>query len=432
MGGVHPPDSKEYSNSFSIRNAPIPSLAVIPMQQHMGAPAECLVNVGDKVEEGMLIGKSTGYFSANVHSSIPGTVKDIQEIYLPTGMKSKVVLIELEGEFRKPGSKSDDWRSASPKDLLDKIVNMGIVGLGGATFPTHIKYNLKPEVKLEYFVVNGVECEPFLTCDHRLMLEKTNEILEGIEIINKIMNPQDIYIGIEKNKPDALAVFEQTIGAKGLPFKVMPLKVKYPQGDEKQLLKALIGREVPSGGLPLDIGAVVSNVGTVFAIYEAVCLNKPLIERIVTVSGTAVKTPSNLKVRIGTKIGDLIDECNGVSKKPGKIIVGGPMMGFATADLNAPVTKGTSGVLVLSVREANLAGELTCIQCGKCVAACPLGLNPTTLYKLVDHGLYEEAKAESLFDCKECGCCAFVCPSHIPLVQGMRLGKFMVKKQKVK
>jgi len=430
-GGIHPDDSKEYTKDVPIRNAHMPSVAIIPMHQHMGKAAECIVEKGTHLREEMLIGRATGYFSANIHSSIPGIVTDIKEIYLPTGQLSQAVFVDLEGEFDRIGKSSNkqNWDQLSKKDLLDKIVDMGIVGLGGATFPTHIKYNLKKGNRVEYFIVNGAECEPFLTADHRLMIEKTDEIIEGIKIIKKILKPDNIIIGIEENKPDALSIMQRTITQNKLDIDVFPLKTKYPQGDEKQLLKSITGREVPSGGLPLDVGAVVSNVGTIFAIYEAVAYNKPLIERIVTITGSIVKNPGNFKVRIGTKIGELLEDCDGFLKPPSKVIAGGPMMGFAVYDLDTPVTKGMSGIIALSKRDTSPSAETSCIQCGRCVRVCPWSLYPTLLFKLIEHGRYEEAQNNGLFDCKECGCCSYICPARIPLVQGMKLGKLLLKKK---
>jgi electron transport complex protein RnfC len=432
-GGVHPHDFKELTNSLPLKNAPIPSVSIIPMHQHMGKPAQCVVQAGDTVSEGMLIGKADGFFSANVHSPVPGKVAEIRPIYLPNGIRSLAVIIELEGSFERSGRTQEkrDWRGLSKEELLDRITEMGIVGLGGATFPTHVKYFVREGLSAEYFVVNGVECEPYLTGDHRLMLEKTAGVLEGARIVQNILRPKAVLIGIEENKADAIEAMERAVEAEKLDFRVVPLRVRYPQGDEKQLLKALIGREVPSGGLPIDIGAVVTNVGTVYAIYEALAFGKPLIERCVTVTGSVVKNPGNFKTRIGTKIENLIDECGGFTEMPGKIVVGGPMMGFSLLDLDSPVTKGVSGIIALSKNESRLGRENPCISCGRCIDACPFGLSPTRLYKLIDHLDYNGAMDEGLMDCKECGCCSYVCPSAIPLVQGLKLGKLVSRKKKV-
>ncbi len=434
VGGVHPNENKEYSSHLPIKNAPIPSRPIIPLHQHMGKPAQCVVSVDDELREGMLIGKADGFFSSNVHSPVPGKVADIVDVYLPNGIKSQAVVAELAGEFDRSGKtwQTREWESLPPKELLDKIQEMGIVGLGGATFPAHMKYFIREGLFADYFVVNGVECEPFLTSDHRLMLEKTKEILEGAKIVRKVLGSKNVIIGIEANKPDAVSAMMNSVEKANLDFRVEVMKVKYPQGDEKQLLKALIGKEVPSGGLPIDIGAVVTNVGTVYSIYEAVVFDKPLIERFVTVTGSVIRNPANLKVRIGTPVRDLIEECGGFTEMPGKLIAGGPMMGFAIADIDVPVIKGTSGVVALSKKEASVQTETHCIRCGQCILACPFGLSPTYLYRLVDHHEYDTALAEGLMDCKECGCCSYVCPAGIHLVQGMKLGKLISRKKKVK
>ncbi len=433
-GGVHPPGRKFLTSGKAIKNAVIPNVSVVPLSQHLGSPAECLVSVGDKVTEGMLIGKSTGFISGNIHSPVPGTVKEIKDIYLPNGMLSRAVCIELEGEFDRLGKEQNerDWKGFTKEELLSIIADNGIVGLGGATFPVNVKLSIPKGKKAEYFVVNGVECEPYLTADHRLMLERATKILEGMRIIAKIIEPERIVIGIEINKPDAIASMEKAAADAEFPLEVVPLQVKYPQGDEKQLLKAITGREVPSGALPLDIGCVVSNVGTVHAVYEAVVYDKPLIERVVTVTGGAIENPQNLKVRIGTPIQSIIEECGGFKEVPEKVVVGGPMMGFAIYDLDTPVIKGTSGILALTSSEIHGATRTPCISCGRCIRACPMGLNPTTLFKFIDHGEYTEAADLGLLDCKECGSCGFVCPARIPLIQGMRLGKRMLRKKKVK
>ena len=433
-GGVHPHDFKSLSRDIPIRNAPVPAVSIVPMSQHMGKPAQCVVEVGDSLKEGMLIGKADGFFSANVHSPVPGNVTEMRDIYLPNGIRTSACVIEMEGEFERSGKSwtASDWREHSGKELLDKINDMGIVGLGGATFPAHVKFFIREGMKAETFVVNGVECEPFLTGDHRLMLEKYREILGGAQIVQKILGSESVYFGIEENKPDAIMTMTDAIQKADLDYRVVPLKVRYPQGDEKQLLKAVTGLEVPSGGLPIDIGAVVSNVGSVYAIYEAVVYDKPLIERCLTVTGSIIRNPANLKARIGTPIGELIEDCGGFSEEPGKLVAGGPMMGFSFFDLSTPVTKGTSGILALSKKESRTGSETNCLNCGKCVFACAFGLSPTYLYKLVDHRMIDEAVGEGLIDCKECGCCAYVCPARIPLVQGLKLGKLLSRRSKGK
>lgn len=429
-GGVHPADHKELTNKLEIVNAAIKGTLIIPMSQHIGAPAECLVNVGDEVKEGMLIGKAAGFVSANIYCSVPGVVKEIKDIYLANGMKTKAVVIETSGNFEqlRLGSEKNEWQDLTSKEIIDKIAEAGIVGLGGATFPVNVKYMVPPGSKVETLVINGVECEPYLTADHRLMLEKTENIFQGIRIIAKALNAQRICVGIEENKPDAIAKMEEYSVKNGGDIEIVPLKMKYPQGDEKQLLKAIINKEIPSGKLPIAIGAVVSNIGTVNAVYEAVVLNKPLYERVVTVTGGGVKNPGNFKVRIGTKVGDLLEDCGGITDDAVKVIMGGPMMGFPIYDLDTPVIKGTSGILVLSASEAKKAPRTECIRCGRCIKACPIGLQPTKMFKKINSGKYADALNLNLMDCKECGCCSFVCPANIPLVQGFRLGKRMAPK----
>lgn len=431
-GGVHPADNKALAAEEAIRQAALPAACVVPMSQHLGKPSECSVEPGDTVEVGAVIGTSTGFISAVVHSPVKGTVKELTNIHLPNGQKTRAVVIEPDEESGRGGDfpSSDGWKNKSESELLDILASRGIVGLGGATFPANVKFTVPKGSKVEYFVVNGVECEPYLTADYRLMMEKTENILGGIDVVRSILHPDHIVIGIENNKPAAIEKMRAAVSRLDYPVEVVPLKVKYPQGDEKQLLKAVTGREVPSGGLPIAIGAVVSNVGTLNAVYEAAVCDKPLIERVVTVSGRGVKKPSNLLARVGTPIGNLIDECGGLQGNTVKIISGGPMMGFAVSDIDTPVTKGTSGILVLTDRETGTKPATPCLQCGRCVKACPMGLNPTRLYKWIDHMEYDAAVDEGLMDCKECGCCAWSCPARIPLVQGMKLGKLMIRKKK--
>ncbi|MCQ2604367.1 MAG: electron transport complex subunit RsxC [Spirochaetia bacterium] len=427
-GGVHPGDNKALSNKIAIRSLGVKSTLIIPMSQHIGAPAECLVNVGDEVKEGMLIGKSAGFVSANIYCSAAGVVKEIKDIYLASGMKVKAVVIETSGEQEAVKYEESDWQQLSPKEIIDKVAAAGIVGMGGATFPVHVKYMVPPDAKVDALVINGVECEPYLTADHRLMLEKGEQLITGMRIIAKAIGAPRICIGIEENKPDAIKNLEELIAKNGGGIEVHPLMMKYPQGDEKQLLKAILNKEIPSGKLPIAIGGVVSNVGTVNAVYEAVVLNKPLYERVVTVTGRGVKNPGNFIIKVGTRVGDVIEECGGFTDDAVKLIMGGPMMGFTFCDLDTPVIKGTSGILVLSAAEAKKSTRTACLSCGRCLKACPTGLQPTKMFKKISMEKYADALKLNLLDCKECGCCAFVCPANIPLVQGFRLGKRMAPK----
>ncbi len=429
-GGVIPPDGKRYTCDVPIRNAPVPASAVIAMHQHMGDPARCAVNAGDAVREGMRIGEASGAFSANVHSSIPGVVREVGSAFLPSGLAGPAVTVDLEGFFdhsgrgaARPVGPAGEWEGMPVPELIRRVWDRGIVGLGGVAFPTVLKLTGRKGSRVETFVVNGVECEPFLTADHRLMLEKTDEILKGVAIVRALLSPRRVLAAVAADRPDAIERLASRAPALGLDLEVVPVEPRYPQGDERLLLQALTGREIPSGGGPLDVGAVVANVGTLFAIYEAVMLDKPLIERVVTVSGSIVRRPANLKVRLGTPVRELIEECGGFSEPPVRLIAGGPMMGFALMDLDAPITKGTAGVIALSRREVPRGAQTPCIGCGRCVSSCPQRLRPTILYKWVDHGEYELAEREGLADCTECGCCGYVCPARIPLVQGLKLGR---------
>lgn len=422
-GGIHPPGGKEATSDKPVRNAPLPAVAVVPFSQHIGAPAKPVVAAGDHVEETQVIGEAGGFVSAAVHSPIPGTVKEIKEIFLPSGVKTSAAVIELDGEFTRLGKsgKKVDWKKLSREEILDKIQQHGVVGQGGATFPTHVKFSIPKGKKCEIFIVNGAECEPYLSADHRLMLEQAEEIIEGIRIIKKLLNPERVIIGIENNKPDAIKILSE-LGAEEN-VEVMPLKVRYPQGAEKNLIEAAVGREVPSGKLPIEVGAIIANVGTMVSVSQAVSDDKPVIERVVTVSGGAVREPGNIRAKIGTSVRDLIEECGGFKEEPVKLVSGGPMMGFAFSDLDTPVTKGTSGILALTAKEVLDAAETACISCGRCVAACPMGLIPTQMYKNIDHERLDEAAELGLDDCVLCGSCAYSCPAHIPLVSSFRAAK---------
>ncbi|MCF7945745.1 MAG: electron transport complex subunit RsxC [Spirochaetia bacterium] len=429
-GGVHPSDKKELTEKSVITDFPLSDTLCIPFSQHLGAPANPIISKGDTLYPGQKIGEASSFISAHIHTPAGGEVKEIKDIFLPNGLKVKSAVLKVDKEqkfsIKKTGDK--EIENSEPSDLIEKVKEAGIVGMGGATFPAHVKFKIPKGKSTEYLLINGVECEPYLNSDNRLMLEKTEELLKGVQYIRKMTGAQKVIIGIEKNKPESIQRISEVIEKNSYDISVQPLKVRYPQGDEKQLIKAAVGREVPSGGLPIDIGAVVVNVGTTFAVYEALSLGKPLFERIVTVSGEAIQNPGNYKVTVGTTFKELIDACGGFSKKPEKIVAGGPMMGFAVYDLDTPVIKGTSGILALTKEQISSSVQTACISCGRCVRGCPMGLNPSKLFKVIDSGDYEEAKAMHLLDCKECGCCSYSCPAKIPLVQGMRLGKRMLRK----
>ena len=396
-GGVHPDDKKALSKDKKLEKLPLPKEIVVSMSQHLGAPATLVKKKGDEVKRGEVIGEESGYISASVHSPVDGIIKDIK-------------------------------KSLSSEEIVKLIREMGIVGMGGATFPTAVKVTIPMGKEVDALVINGVECEPYLTSDYRLMMEKPDEVLEGVMVAAKAVNPKRIIIGIEANKMDAVSVISSRIAADNLPIEVMPLKTKYPQGDEKQLLKATIGKEVPSGKLPLDVGAVVCNLGTCFALYEAAVFHKPLIERVITVSGEGINEPKNLIAPIGTKFSDLIAYCGGEKEDAAELVAGGPMMGFAVSDADTPMVKGSGGLLSLPLMIDDFTAP--CVLCGKCVQHCPMGLQPNKMFRNIKYGNYQAAMDLGLMDCKECGCCAYTCPSHLPLVQGFKLGKKMGRKKK--
>ena len=426
-GGVHPPERKEYANSKALVRLPSPSELVVSMSQHLGAPAKPIKEKGDHVEKGEKIALASSFISADVHSPVSGTIKDIRKVTMANSVTCDAFVIEPDPQQPEAFTKKVDYQDYSKEKLLEEIKDKGIVGLGGATFPLHVKITIPAGRKVDALVINGVECEPYLTADHRLMLERTKEVLEGIMICNRILNPARTIIGIEENKKDAALALEKEIELRSLPIEVCLLRMKYPQGDEKQLINATIGREIPSGKLPLDVGAVVVNVGTTYAVYEALAYGKPLYERIVTVTGDCIAQPCNVIAPIGAKVKDLIAFAGGFSKEPDKLVSGGPMMGFAFYDEETPIAKGTSGILAIT--DEKDYRKSACLNCGKCVAACPIGLVPTKLYSLITHARYEEAMANHLMDCKECGCCSFSCPAHLDLVHAMKFGKRMGRKK---
>lgn len=434
MGGIHPDDNK-LSADAPLAALPLPKIVTIPITQHIGKPAKIIVQRGDMVKVGQILATHEGFVSANIHASVSGRVGLIEEVMDSTGFKHMAIQIRVKG---------DDWEESidrnnyvndnvtlTAKEIVEKIMAMGVVGMGGAAFPSHVKLSVPEGKRVDCLIINGVECEPYLTADHRLMVEKPEEIIVGVRILMKALDVDRAIIGIENNKPDAIKAMENYAWPhEGIT--VEPLEVQYPQGGEKQLIQALLDREVPPGKLPIDVGAIVHNVGTTYAIYEAVQKNKPLIERVVTVTGKSVTKPANFWVRIGTPVVDLIAAVGGIPPDTGKIVSGGPMMGKALADLDVPVAKGTSGILLIRDEEAKRAEIYNCLHCGKCVEVCPMGLEPYHLMLLAKKGDTEKSAAEHILDCIECGSCSWVCPSNRPILDFVRLGKDRVRKAKTK
>ncbi|MBI4336175.1 MAG: electron transport complex subunit RsxC [Candidatus Omnitrophica bacterium] len=429
-GGVHPPTCKDTASDKATRQTFIPKRVVIPLLQHTGVPAEPKVAPGDIVKVGSLIGSPSGFISSAAHASISGKVTRVSHAPTPTLARSLCVTIESQdNEIQE--LKTDERPNAaslSRAELLDIIGGAGIVGLGGAAFPTRVKLSPPKGKAVDTLILNGAECEPYLTCDYRVMIERPGDILKGLEVIAKILEIRDIYVAIENNKPRAVETMEKALSAVGhrlsaVSAKVVILKTKYPQGAEKQIIKAVLNRVVPAGGLPMDVGCVVQNAQTAFAVYEAVYFGKPLIERVVTVGGSCVKEPINARVRIGTLISDLVGSLGPFIKEPKKVIVGGPMMGLAQYTLDIPIVKGTSGILFFSQNELRDDTEGVCIRCARCVEVCPMGLAPTSLMHRVKKENFKEARAMGIDYCYECGSCAYICPAKIPLVDYMKFGK---------
>jgi len=423
-GGIHPNGSKNYTASKSIEIATLPSKVVIPVSQHIGAPCVPIVAKGDCVKKGQVIATSPAFVSSPVHASISGTVKDIALYPHPVFGKCLSIVIENDGldEWIEGIPLTRDWEKLNAQEIKGIIKEAGIVGMGGATFPTFVKLSPPKDKKIDTFILNAAECEPFLTADHRMMLEHSDKIAIGVKLVMKVLGVEKAFVGIEDNKPDAVIAMQKAF--EGTTVKVMAIPTKYPQGAEKMLIKVLADREVPSGSLPMDVGVVVQNVGTVVAICDAVVNGIPLIERVTTISGSAIKEPKNLLLRIGTSFEDAIENCGGFNEPPAKIIMGGPMMGFAQSNLNISIIKGVSGILALTKKDINNGTQSPCIRCGKCVSVCPCGLNPSMLSILGEKDMYEEAKLEqNLFDCAECGSCVYVCPAKRNIVQYIKYSK---------
>lgn len=431
-GGVHPDYEKEPVASRAIRESTVPERIVIQMTQHVGAPCRPVVKKGDRVKMGQLVGEAVGFVSAPVHSSVSGLVISVDRAPHPLGMELPSIIVEPDGkndcEFMEPIQNPLD---EEPKILRERVRAGGLVGMGGAAFPTHVKLSPPPDKPIDTVLFNGTECEPYLTADDRVMREEPHRVLKGMQVAAHIMGLRGGIICIETNKPEAIeAISKECDSFPG--FRVQPLEVKYPQGGEKQLIQAVLGREVPSGGLPMDCGVMVFNVNTCGAICDAVYEGRPLITRVTTVTGHGVESPANFHVRLGTPVSHLLDQCGGFSQEPGKVILGGPMMGVAIHDLSVPVLKSVGGVLVQPRDEVLDQNYGPCIRCGNCVRACPMRLVPNELGNYAEKRLWEEAEARDLMDCMECGCCTYVCPASRPLIHLIRTARAKVHEKRSK
>ena len=429
IGGIHPSDNKEWSKDKAIEVLGLPDEVKVTMIQHIGAPSTPIVQKGDKVLTGQLIGQATGFVSANIHAPISGTVTAVDAYPNGQGQRRIMVVIKREGdEWMEDIDRTPELKrecNLTSEEIITKVRNAGVVGLGGAQFPTHVKLSVPDGQKAEVLIINGVECEPYLTSDYRNMLERAEMLLTGVEILMRAVKVERAVIGVENNKPDAIAHLRDIIARNNYRgIEVMPLKLRYPQGGEKQLIAAVTGRQVaPPPALPISVGAVVCNVSTAIAVYEAVQKNKPLIERVVTITGKSLGSTHNFLARMGTCVGDIINFAGGLPEGDVKLLNGGPMMGRSVVDITAPLIKGCSGITVLTGAEAARGKEMACIKCGKCVAACPMGLEPYLLSKLAKLQKWDMAEEHNTIDCIECGCCSYTCPSYVPLLDYIRIGK---------
>jgi electron transport complex protein RnfC len=432
IGGVHPDENKITAEART-KNAELPKVAIFPLGQHIGAPAKPIVKRGDVVKVGTMIAEANGFVSAPIFSSVSGTVAKIDTSIDATGYRKPVIIINVEGdEWEESIDRSTkletlvEHSELTPESIVDIIKSAGITGMGGAGFPTFIKLCPPPTAKAECVIINGVECEPYITADYRLMMEHANEILVGLQLLMKAAKVERGYIGIEENKPEAIKLFTQ-LTASDSRIEVVPLIQKYPQGGEKQLVHAVIKRQVPAPpAIPVNVGAIVQNVGTAYAVYEAVMKNKPLFQRYTTVTGKQLKNPGNYLVRMGTTFNELICACGGLPEGDNKVLAGGPMMGKSVMSLDVPITKGTNSITILSGDEARRKAVQPCIRCGKCVDACPMGLEPYLLATLSANNLYDRLENEGVTSCISCGSCQFTCPSHRPILDNILQGKGVV------
>ena len=432
IGGVHPEENKLTSNCPT-QVAPLPKQAIFPLSQHIGAPAKPVVSKGDKVRVGTLLAEAGGFVSAPIHSSVSGTVLKIDTAVDATGYRKPVIVVSVEGdEWEESIDRSDKLETLdahpelTPEEIVERVKQAGITGMGGAGFPTHVKLCPPPTAKAECVIINAVECEPYITSDNRLMLEHADEIIVGLQLLMKAAKVERGYIGIEENKPEAIALLTEK-ASHDARIEIVPLMTKYPQGGEKQLVDAVIGRQVPAPpAIPVNVGAIVQNVGTAFAVYQAVMKHKPLFERYTTVTGKQLTSPGNFLVRMGTPMSQLIDLCGGMPEGENKLLAGGPMMGRSLMTTDVPVCKGTNSITILSGDDARRQPAQPCIRCAKCVEACPMGLEPYLLAKLSARHFYDRAEQEDIVSCISCGSCQFTCPSHRPLLDNISLGKAAV------
>ncbi len=430
--GVHPAEHKEQTEHLPLQRLPFVRTYTIPLSQHIGAPCKPVVNAGDSVTRGQVVAQPGGFVSQTLHSPVTGTVRDIALRRLPNGQMGRALEIEADPFSTQELAAGEpiNWRKLSLSEFIANVQQAGLVGMGGAAFPTHVKYKLPEGKRCERLVINGCECEPYLTCDHRVMLERAADLVRGIEILMTKLEADDAYIGVELNKPDAIAMLQEAAA----PFEhihVRPLKVKYPQGAEKMLIKALFGEEVPAGKLPLDLNIVVNNVGTMVALADWFDRRLPVVERALTVAGPGVERPANLIVPLGTPVREVMRSC-GLSHATREVVMGGPMMGMSLASLDVPVLKGTSGLLAFTESAINHPTEYACVRCGQCLEACGNFLNPSRLARLARAGRYDELEKSYVLDCVECGACTYTCPSGVPIVHLIRAAKAALRERKAK
>jgi electron transport complex protein RnfC len=432
--GIHPEEYKEPTAHCKVERMPFVDEYILPLSQHLGAPNSPLVQKGSKVKRGQKIAAANGFVSVALHSPVDGIVTGISLTEHPNGQMVQSIIIKADPFSTQQLTPSipKSYEEMTVQEFIASVQEAGIVGLGGAAFPAHVKFSIPEGKTCRYIMINGCECEPFLTSDHRMMVEYPDDVIDGLRILLHFIKAEKVFIGIEDNKPDAISILGEKAIDSGLPVEIVPLRVKYPQGAEKMMITAILDKEVPTGKLPLDVETLVTNVSSVAAISQWFRKGQPLIERIVTVSGTAVKRPANVLVPLGTPMRKVVDQCGGITSDAARILLGGPMMGMVQKSLDIPVVKGTSGILILTSNEVRDLSQYNCIRCSRCVEACPMFLNPSLLGMMAKKGLWEEMEENHVLDCFECGCCSYVCPSGIPLVQSFRVGKGIIREQKAK